>query len=177
MRGVVRRACLLLGLGWLSTQCVALTGHDGPWACSVASDCLTGETCAENEAGKRICVSIDACATNRPCPEGQACAYAGFSYFGRCVVAQCVVKSDSACGGFQCDTSTFTCRSSCALYGCAAGFNCVRGNIDVCVRGSCDPAATGECGGNRCQSDGLCALSCATSADCESGYCKSGHCD
>ncbi len=141
--------------------------------CSVDANCVSGFYCAASQ-----CVAQQAtgpCTSNSLCISG-FCDIAGS---GNCCTAQCLPATDSACNPTSCDPTSGACvypeGNTCGSSSCS-GSTLTAGLCDF--SGNCNPTPALCMNGLICNAAGTdCLTTCATIADCQSGfYCSGGSC-
>lgn len=126
------RAKHLIAVAWafalLSSGCLRLMdrpeeeGAEGT-TCYLNSDCKGG-ACLLGGGFEGTCSGAGSCESHAQCGPQEACMS------GRCQGVQCKSSSSAACGNYDCNDDTFTCKAS-----CAGDFDCSGAN--VCRSGSC----------------------------------------
>lgn len=174
--------------------------------CTTGADCIAGASCLNGSCGKQpVGASCSAdtdcnsgfCAQGTCCMTGcnglcQSCGLMGSA--GACTnvpagqdpLQECAVAASATCGTDGLCDGNGACQSygsttSCGMDSCAGGAETPGPRCDGV--GDCVPGATVSCTPYVCGTGGDCETSCATSADCATGYscngticCVPGHC-
>lgn len=143
----------------VTTGCLALAGHSGPWACSTSSDCSGGNVCRSLAGSSGLmCVAPNACNYESDCPQNTGLYWSCSG--GTCTPPTC--SDDSDCSGYAC--SNGTCTAPCnGNDQCASGYEC---SGQACIPKPCQ--SDSDCAPYKCES-GSCASVCESDADCSSG--------
>jgi hypothetical protein len=175
-------------------------------SCTTSTDCTAGATCMNGSCGKKPIgagCSADADCNSGICAEGtccmttcdglcKSCALSGSA--GVCTnvpagvdpLQQCADAAAGTCGtDGLCDGNggcqSYPSTTSCGTDSCVGGSETPGARCDGV--GDCVPGTPQSCGAYVCGTNGDCKTSCATSADCASGYtctgticCTPGHC-
>ncbi len=142
--------------------------------CAVMSDCVVGAYC---DTATSQCIAQQA---TGPCTSDSACTsdICGLNGSGNCCTSGCPNSADPSCQPTGCDATSGAC-----LYpvGTACGASCSGSTLNggTCdATGNCDISAL-PCPADLVCNDGgtACLTTCATIADCQSGfYCSGGSC-
>ncbi|HVU91886.1 MAG TPA: hypothetical protein VHC23_06615, partial [Jatrophihabitans sp.] len=174
--------------------------------CATSADCATGNSCVNGSCGKKpigAACAADADCNSGVCAQGTCCMTACTGLCRSCGLAgsagvctgvpagqdplqQCADATAATCGtDGLCDGNggcqSYPSATSCGMDSCAGGTETPGARCDGV--GDCVPGTPVSCAPYACGGDGDCKTSCATSADCATGYtcsgticCQPGHC-